>query len=255
MKIENKMVGPEFVWVLSLSNDFQKYFHAIGFFSEQSNWQKVQLNTDLLKRGHEYLYRKLIAWLKRNEIRSVIKLGNLISRERSRKVVKEVFAVKCFYKSYKNLIQTPKYLGVHLAPSSHCSILIDIPLSDKAGWENDLSIAPIKLRIIQRTQKFDQHRSYQQDWWTFSVAPSTVNENSNYVLLHWQTNIPNPGRSLPVNCSFYWNTLAYYRHKMFCSTSPRTCPSHIWRETRIFALLRIWFQRPGVLRCWPGQQW
>ncbi len=112
-------------------------------------------------------------------------MGNLISRERSRKVVEEVFAVKRFYKSYENLIQMPKYLEVHLAPSSNCSILIDTPLADKAGWENYTSIAPMKLRIIQQTQKFDQLRSYQQNWRTSSVAPSTVNENSNYVLLHW----------------------------------------------------------------------
>ncbi len=36
-----------------------------------------------------------------------------------------------------------KYLGGHLAPSSHSNILIKTPLAGKAGWENDLSVAPI----------------------------------------------------------------------------------------------------------------
>jgi len=34
------------------------------------------------------------------------------------------------------------HLGGHLAPSSHCSILIDTPLAGKAIWGNDLSVAP-----------------------------------------------------------------------------------------------------------------
>jgi hypothetical protein len=33
------------------------------------------------------------------------------------------------------------YLGVVLAPSSHCSILIEI--LGKASWKNELSIAPV----------------------------------------------------------------------------------------------------------------
>ncbi len=36
-----------------------------------------------------------------------------------------------------------KYLVGHLAPSSHCSILIVTPRLAKAGWENDLSIPQI----------------------------------------------------------------------------------------------------------------
>ncbi len=36
-----------------------------------------------------------------------------------------------------------KYLKGHLAPSSHCSILIETPMAGKAGYENDMSIAPI----------------------------------------------------------------------------------------------------------------
>jgi len=38
-----------------------------------------------------------------------------------------------------------KYLGGHLAPSSHCSILIVTPLVSKAIQENNLSIAPNQL--------------------------------------------------------------------------------------------------------------
>jgi len=36
-----------------------------------------------------------------------------------------------------------RYLGGVLAPSSHCSILIETPLAGKDYWENDLSIAPM----------------------------------------------------------------------------------------------------------------
>jgi hypothetical protein len=35
---------------------------------------KVQLNTDLLNQGHGYLYRKLAALLKLNEMRSLLKM-------------------------------------------------------------------------------------------------------------------------------------------------------------------------------------
>jgi hypothetical protein len=46
--------------------------------------------------------------------------------------------IKCM--SFSNDFQ--KYQRGHLAPSSHCSILIEITLASKAGQENDLSIAP-----------------------------------------------------------------------------------------------------------------
>ncbi len=58
-------------------------------------------------------------------------------------------------KLYYTLIKGPKfvkfeflkqkisYLEGHLAPSSHCSILIEIPLASEASSENDLSKAPI----------------------------------------------------------------------------------------------------------------
>ncbi len=35
------------------------------------------------------------------------------------------------------------YSGGDLAPSSHPNILIEISLTGKAGWEKDLSIAPM----------------------------------------------------------------------------------------------------------------
>ncbi len=38
-----------------------------------SNWQKVQLNTDLFSDTQYYLYTKQVAWLKLNEILSLIK--------------------------------------------------------------------------------------------------------------------------------------------------------------------------------------
>jgi hypothetical protein len=56
--------------------------------------------------------------LKLNEIRSVIKLGNLIRREQ---VAEEVFAVKHFYNGYENLIQMSKYLKVVWAKFSTLS--------------------------------------------------------------------------------------------------------------------------------------
>ncbi len=41
-------------------------FVQLGF--SLSNWQKVQLNTDLLKHGTRYSYTKVNGWLKLNEI-------------------------------------------------------------------------------------------------------------------------------------------------------------------------------------------
>jgi hypothetical protein len=50
----------------------------LGFSVSRVTDKKVHLNTDLLKPRHEYLYRKMMAWLKLNEIRSVMKLGALL---------------------------------------------------------------------------------------------------------------------------------------------------------------------------------
>jgi hypothetical protein len=62
--------------------------------------------------------------------------------------------VKCL----SSLNDFQKYLGGHLAPSSHFSILIE--LDWKASYENDLSIAPAFLCIIWQTQKFNLLFSY-----------------------------------------------------------------------------------------------
>jgi hypothetical protein len=52
------------------------------------------LNADLLKPRHRYLYRKMVASLKLNEIRSVIKMGNfnhIFSQGWPRKFCNETF--------------------------------------------------------------------------------------------------------------------------------------------------------------------
>ena len=36
-----------------------------------------------------------------------------------------------------------RYLGGVLAPSSHCSIPIEVHLAGEASWENDVSIAQV----------------------------------------------------------------------------------------------------------------
>jgi hypothetical protein len=46
-------------------------------------------------------------------------------------------------------------LGAFLAPSSHCSILIETTLASKAGKENDLSLAPMGLTSLGSI-KFNQ---------------------------------------------------------------------------------------------------
>jgi len=51
-------------------NIFVKSFVPLGF--SVSNWQKVQLNTDLFSDTQKYLYAKQEAWLKLNEIGSLI---------------------------------------------------------------------------------------------------------------------------------------------------------------------------------------
>jgi hypothetical protein len=61
------------------------------------------LNADLLKQRHKYLYKKVNAWLKLNEIRSVIKMGNFnnagqikVRGSFFKKVAEEVLAAKRF---------------------------------------------------------------------------------------------------------------------------------------------------------------
>jgi hypothetical protein len=47
---------------------------SIGFNFLWSNWQKVQLNTDLLKQRHIFI-QKIVALLKINEMKSLLKCG------------------------------------------------------------------------------------------------------------------------------------------------------------------------------------
>ncbi len=49
------------------------------------------------------------AWLKLNGIRSVIKLRPLNKGEHLERVAEEVFALRCFYNGYENLIEMPKF--------------------------------------------------------------------------------------------------------------------------------------------------
>jgi hypothetical protein len=70
----------------------------------------------VLKQRHGYLCKKVKAWLKLNEIRSIIKMGNfnndgLIKVRGSffKKVAEKVFSIETFYNGYKNLLQTPNY--------------------------------------------------------------------------------------------------------------------------------------------------
>ncbi len=57
LKLNASIIGISCDWV----------FHS-------SNWQKVQLNTDLLKFRTRYLLDKMIGWLKLNEIKKEVKL-------------------------------------------------------------------------------------------------------------------------------------------------------------------------------------
>ncbi len=41
-----------------------------------------------------------------------------------------------------------RYLGGVLTPFSHCSIFIETSLAGEAGWENDVSIAPMDLTTV-----------------------------------------------------------------------------------------------------------
>jgi len=51
-----------------------------------------------------------MAWLKLNEIRNVNKMGSFNKGEHLERVAKEVFALRCFYNSYKNSIKLSKYV-------------------------------------------------------------------------------------------------------------------------------------------------
>ncbi len=53
---------------------------------------------------------KMMAWLKLNEIRNVNKMGSFNKGEHLERVAKEVFALRCFYNSYKNSIKLSKYV-------------------------------------------------------------------------------------------------------------------------------------------------
>ncbi len=50
-------------------------------FHWQSNWQNVQLNTDLLKTETQVFIQKMTAWLNLNEIRSIIKMREILIKE------------------------------------------------------------------------------------------------------------------------------------------------------------------------------
>jgi hypothetical protein len=46
-------------------------------------------------------------------------------------------------------MHTIMYLGGVIAPSSHCSILIETPLTGIGGWENDMSITLNKFDLVE----------------------------------------------------------------------------------------------------------
>jgi hypothetical protein len=56
------------------------------------------------------------------------------------------FLFYCFVKFLSLFNLKIMLLGSHLAPSSHCSILIENPLTSKANQENNLSRAPKAAR-------------------------------------------------------------------------------------------------------------
>jgi hypothetical protein len=60
----------------------QYYFVQLGFSVSNVTDKTVQLNTDLLKPRHEYLYKKGMAQLKLNEIKRVITNGEFNKRDR-----------------------------------------------------------------------------------------------------------------------------------------------------------------------------
>jgi hypothetical protein len=99
-------------------------FCAIGFFSNGVTDKKVQLNTDLLKPRHGYLYRKRMAWLKLNEIRGLFKTGSFLLFWE--KMAEEVLAVRHFYKLtvYKNLMKVPKVLEKMISFGSLSPLLL-----------------------------------------------------------------------------------------------------------------------------------
>ncbi len=66
--LKNWLYSSLVVWTNKL-----ECFIQLGFSVSKVTDKKVQLNTDLLKPRHEYLYKKVKAWLKLNEL---IKMGN-----------------------------------------------------------------------------------------------------------------------------------------------------------------------------------
>jgi hypothetical protein len=72
------IISGAIIWNLALAAlQVAITFVQLGF--SLSNWQKVQLNTDLLKHGTRYLYTKVNGWLKLNEIKKgFIKNGDRV---------------------------------------------------------------------------------------------------------------------------------------------------------------------------------
>jgi hypothetical protein len=56
-----------YLWHWNMNNIFLYNWFFV------SNWQKVQLNTDLLKTMAQVFIHKLSGWLKQNEIKGLIK--------------------------------------------------------------------------------------------------------------------------------------------------------------------------------------
>ncbi len=74
------------------------------------------MNTDLLKWKHEYLYKKMMAWLKLNEIISVIKKGEILLRFGTsfcKKGGRGSLCSETFYNGYENLIKC-QYIYIYI---------------------------------------------------------------------------------------------------------------------------------------------
>ncbi len=82
--IENKQGQPNFcqwqntlayLFTLSVTNK-RAYFCAIGFFFKRSSdWQKSPVEYWFIKIETQVFIQKMMAWLKLNKIKSVIKMG------------------------------------------------------------------------------------------------------------------------------------------------------------------------------------
>ncbi len=117
-------------------------FSCNWVFLLRSNRQKVQLNTDLLKQRHRFLYRRMRAQLKLNEIGSFFKWGTFNKGVIFERAAKEVCS-EIFWEAWK-----------FLQKFNEITKQFTMPL--QSIYNKNLGFIEPKIKILNTTERFQQ---------------------------------------------------------------------------------------------------